>query len=328
MKARFHIIITLLSMTLLASCGKDYDRFSRNMIGVDTTWKSPTAMSADLQNLFQQIAVKPQTLEVQDIALPDTLLFNGPAAVAIPERGCQAPGGAAVSGAATVELTLLRTKGEFIRNSKPSCADRAPVMSRAIMNVRILQNGKELQLKQGSSISITYADAVPDPTVTAFYAEGPSPDRPYEEWVPALDGTNASNYLRPPYGGILGSTPAGYTVKFAQLRWVNCGSYGDTSRRDHMSLTLPLGFTNANTAVFLVPRDLPTVIQLDAEPRHQYFHTAKVPDGQALKAVTISYINGSYYLGTADATSAEGMNIVVKPERTTLSEMLNFLETL
>jgi len=312
---------------MIASCGKDYDHYSVNITGVDTTWKSPTSINTDLQKLFSDIAVTPLIMDVNDISNLDTLFFPGPAVLMIPAHSCNNPGGAAAVGTAKVELTLLHTKGEFIRSSKPTCIEHAPVLTKIIANVRILQNGSELQLKAGNSIVVSVTDPYPVSNLKTFYAEPLAPNRPYIDWTPASDGSLVSPFTRP-VPGMTGQYLTGYDLKLAQLRWMNCGSFGDTSSHDQMSVTLPLTFTNANTAVFIVPRDLPTVIQMDAESRHQYFRTDKMPDGQSLKAVSISYVNGEYYVGSTDATSSEGLNVVVKPEKTTLEGLLTFLKGL
>jgi hypothetical protein len=324
MKPRIHIFFLFGLLLLLGSCGKDYDQFLPNRMMADTSWRQPTALNADLQKLFADIANTPLVAEVPNIESGDTVLFPGPIALVIPERSCQGAGSAPASGAVRIELTLLRTKGEFIRNSKPTGFGQNPVHTSAIANVRILQNGQELQLKSGATVLISYADSYPLGNLNIFYADAPATDRPYIDWTYTTDGSYATAFTRPNPGAI-GQYITGYDLRLKALRWVNCGKVADTTRPDRISVTLPLTFTNANTALFIVLRDSPSVIQMDADPHHEYFHTSRVPDGQKVMAVSISYINGDYFVGSTEALSADGLNIGVKPQKKTLGELLEFL---
>jgi len=327
MKLIAHIISLIGITVLLAACGKDYDRFIPSQTLTDTSWRQPTSLNPDVQKLFADIANEPLVKELPNIEAGDTVSFPGGIFLTIPERACQGAGGAPASGPARVELTLLRTKGEFIRNSKPTGRRQDPVHTSAIANVRIVQNGQDLVLKSGSNLMLSYTDPHPMGNLNTFFADAPGSDRPYVDWNYATDGSYSTVFTRPdPVAQ--GQFLTGYDISLRSLRWVNCGKLADTTRPDQISITLPLTFTNANTTVFIVLSNAPSVIQMDAEPHHEYFHTSRVPDNQKVLAVSISYINGDYFVGSTEAISTDGLNIGVKPQKKTLGELLDFLKGL
>jgi hypothetical protein len=144
-------------------------------------------------------------------------------------------------------------------------------------------------------------------------------------WLPS---TNAADTI------IAG--PLFYDITTTHLRWINCDYFYDTANitRSVISTTLPSNYTNANTATFLVFRELRSVLSMHANASEKTFVSDKVPNGKLVTVVVMSKQGNDYFLGKESATT--GVNatannvqkVNVTPVKTSLADIKLYLATL
>lgn len=326
MKKWMLIGTVLLIQVLLYSCKKDYDLFVPDNKAIDSTWTNPVTPKQNLVKLFDELADKPLAETVADIALGATIDFPGDIKVQIPEKSFNNAGGTLASGSAKVELLILKTRGQFIRNSMPTATNGNPLETSAELLVKITQNGKELSLIQAKYILVSYPESLISNSMLTHYGES-SVGKPYLNWLPTQDGSYTIAFARPdPVSP--SQTITGYDVKIRQLRWVNCGMLTDTLNRSKVTATLPDIYTNANTKVFVAFNDIKAVVQMNDDASAKIFFAHNMPLSKSVRFISISAVDADYYLGVANASTTTNSNFSIKPQKNTFSEIVEFLNTL
>jgi len=326
MKKRMLIGILLIQF-ILFSCKKDYDIFVVDNNPRDTVWTIPGSPNQLFAKFLDEIERKPLEETVADIALGGTVNFPGDIQVHISEKSFNGPGGSLASGTAKLELVILNSRGQFIRNCKPTSSNGNPLETSAELLIRIIQNGQELSLIQGKYIFVSYPESNPSNSMLTHYGELAGAGNVYLDWTPTADGSYANTFARPDplYPG---RTITGYDVKIRQLRWVNCGMLTDTLNRSKITATLPDTYTNANTKVFVVFDDIRAVVQMQDNASAKIFFATNIPLSKSVRFISISAINADYYLGVAPGSIGANNNYSIKPQKKTLDEIVEFLNTL
>lgn len=333
MKRGLTIIGWLIMMAVATSgCQKDIDIFiPDNTQGPDTTWYNAIADYMPVKAL--RVSLAPQThldsFEVNNN--PVTIVSPGGLTCRFPAQCCVTASGQPVTGKVMVQLLLVKKKGDMIAAGKPTASNNRLLVSGGEMFVRLSQNGEELKLAQGKSITLKYEETQPNQGMKVFYGDESNPDR--FNWVPADSaGTSA---LLPVFTG-----NNFYELTSGQLRWINCDYFYDTTGVNRVQVVASLSpvYTNANTITYLVFNNLRSVLGMYGNAATKKFQSGLVPIGQPVTIVVISKQDNNYFLGkqtivTSPNTipnnpSSNQQLINISPVSSSLAEIKAYLATL
>jgi hypothetical protein len=324
MKTKIVLFILLGTVILFASCQKDTDIFIPGITsgGLDTNWVSAiTDLSpvSELENLLK----KENFVDSLDATAGGTFQTSEGLTVIVLPGSLQLPNGVTATGKIYVETLLIKQRGDMVRVDKPTTSNGRLLVSGGEIFVRIRKGNEELHLAPAKTITIKHNDSSPSSQMKLFYGDESDPQR--FNWLPVTSNSRA----------IIAVTASGYEIISEQLRWINCDYFVDTSGpRVNVTASLPADYTNANTDVYLVFKDIKSVAGMYGDARSKKFTSSKVPAGKVAVVVSITKKGAnSYYLSHENITTGQpnvNSNHVVplKPQPTSLSDIKAYLNTL
>jgi hypothetical protein len=326
MKMMKKILSCVLLAATLTACQKDTDIFIPDAVsvGLDTNW---VAAVTDLSpvNEVKRLLKRENLLDSVDAAAGGTFQTSEGLTVIVQPGSLLLSGGAVATGKIHVETIVVRQRGDMIRLDKPTTSFGRILVSGGEIFIKIRKENEELHLAPGKGIYIKYTDPAPTRLMKLFYGDESNPDR--FNWIPAANQTSGSVDTI--------SNPSGYVLFSNQLRWINCDYFADSSgNRVNVAASLPADYTNANTSVYLVFKEIKSVAGMYGDMNTKRFLSPKVPVGKAAVLVSITKKGtNSYYLGhetfTTGATSLNGIQSVpLKPQPASLSDIKAYLSTL
>src|SRR4030095_11443969 len=169
---------------------------------------------------------------------------------------------------------------------------------------------------------IRYNNSKADPHMNVFYGDTTVNNLDNFTWVPAAN-TQRVNILRD------GSRSYGYEMFCKRFNWINCDKFTDTTKpRTTVSAILPVNFTNNNTAVYLVFKDMLSVVRMYANVTNRLFYFDNVPTNSKVTVVSISKIGDNIYLGTKEATITRNLVVKLSPDKKTKKEVDDYINSL
>jgi hypothetical protein len=329
MKMKTTIILIQLALTavLFTSCGKDTDIFipSGTSTGLDTNWVAAVSDLSPVSELKRSIKKENLTDSI-DATLGGTLQTSEGLTVVVLPQSLALPNGQLAAGKIYIETILVKQRGDMVKLDKPTTSFGRLLNSGGEIFIRIRKENEELHLVPGKGIYIKYSDSSPSSLMKLFYGDESVPER--FNWV-AADSSNGTSI------GITTQPGLGYELFSNRLRWINCDYFADTTAgKIIVTASLPADYTNANTAAYLVFKDLKAVAGMYGDMNTKKFASSKVPVGKTAIVVTITKKGtNSYYLGhetiVTGQTSANGIQTVpVRPQPTSLSDIKAYLNTL
>ncbi|MBP9078699.1 MAG: hypothetical protein KBF80_00460 [Flavobacteriales bacterium] len=174
------------------------------------------------------------------------------------------------------------------------------------------QNGEALTLAPGGSHIQVPASGTPDPQMALF--SGTEQGDGTMLWNPW-----ATNPLAP---GAIDSSGY-YSFPNDSLGWINCDYfYGGPEPLTVVQVTCPPTCDHANTFVWLVFPAINSITNLGGGTGHVFATNAgyMLPVGLAITVVALAEIDGAYYSSFTDAVVADGMNLPISMQATTLEQ--------
>jgi hypothetical protein len=317
------------------SCGKDSDEFipinTTTIVKGDTVWQVdlltlntlPTSVLAPLniEKLMAELATEPTEHEVNAerggiIVTPDNV------SVEFPANSCVTQNNRPCTGNLNVEILVLRKKGEFLLNNVPTVSLGKQLISGGAVQVKVTQNGEEMKTARNISYRVKFQSAAaPDAAMKLF--EGKTIGRFQFDWIPVSTIIANAPTLRPWADSSQGRTSSGYDLLLDRFSWINCDRFsGDsTSLTNKFCVALPDTFTNQNTSVFAVFRDINSVVSLSGVGSTKQFCVPSgyrgLPIGKGINIISISTIKDRIYVGKKEVTIAANSVITVVPTLTT-----------
>ncbi|MDB5221960.1 MAG: hypothetical protein JWN83_627 [Chitinophagaceae bacterium] len=317
----FHLVIAAM---LFTSCQKDTDIFipDTTSIGLDTNWVSSITDLAAVSEV-KRLLRKENFLDSLDATAGGTVQTSEGLTVIVLPASLQLSNGQLATGKIYVETMLVKQRGDMVRLNKPTTSFGRILVSGGEIFVTIRKENEELHLAPGKTIYIKYNDSNPSSLMKLFYGDESDPQR--FNWVQStLNGSAA-----------IGANSQGYEIVTDRLRWINCDYFADSlGSRVNVTASLPADYTNANTFVYLVFKDIKSVAGMYGDVASKKFSSSKVPNGKAAVVISITKKGtNSYYLGhetiTTGQTSLNGVQTVpLKPQPTSLSDIKAYLSTL
>jgi hypothetical protein len=326
-------ILLLASALFLNACQKNIDVFVPDpgqTNGPDTAWYntiSPAMPVAALQNnLNVQVETVRDSFEISsNITTATTITTTNGVQCTFPALSLVSTAGAIVTGKIHIELLLVRKKGDMVLLNKPTSSNGSMLVTGGEIFIRLFKDGQEIRLSPNAKIYFKYADAPIVSSMKLFFGDESVPER--FNWLPNTD--TANNMIVP---GL-----QAYEIATNHLHWINVDYFYDTATitRSTVSAQLPANYTNANTSVFLVFKEIRSVLRMKADVPERRFISDKVPNSKTATIVVLSKQGNDFYLGKESITT--GINIVagtinqripITPVKTSLADIKAYLATL
>ena len=304
---------------LVVSCTKENsDQFlpDQNNASNDTAWTASLRPNATVYQLQAMLAGEPQT-KTLDLATGGTITFNDGVQVTFDPASLSN----AAPAPALVELVYVKTKGDIVRNFKPTISNGRLLESGGAFHLRVSQDGKVLTLAPGSHVSIRYTFPQVDDDMQLFYGDTSVPGS--FNWLPDNTGS-VTTFSTPDTAGVT----LGYELLSSRLEWINCDKFIDTGTLTKILCVLPANFTNNNTTVFMVFHDFRSVLQLYPDAGLKGFYMEKVPLGADVTLVSISKIGETLFMATTETSVSSAQVVELTPTQTTSEAILQYLQGL
>ncbi len=330
MSIKKNILYTLLfaGTFFFTACQKDIDVFVPDpgqLNAADTAWYntiSNTLPIITLQKNLQLTAVK-DSFEIANSTTATAMLNAGGLQCTFSPMSCVNSSGQAVTGKIYAEVMVIKKKGDMVLMNKPTMSNGSMLISAGELFISLKKDGQELNLKQGASIQIRYTAFPTNSLMQLFFGDETNPER--FNWIPNIDTLN--NRIN------IGQQV--YEIITNRLRWINLDYFYNTAGVTLSTITtkMPENYTNANTTVFLVFKDLQSVLRLNANVAQRQFAIEKIPNGKDATLVAISKQGNDYFLGketitTGGSTTTGTQQVQITPVKSSLAAVKDFMATL
>jgi len=321
MKTLMHV---LLIAVLFTACTKEAsNEFVNDPTNPqnDTTWITGNVDSnAPVNTLMESLAL-PYLVDSFDIVSGGVLHCDNNGEINIPANCLDQ----AVTGKVKVEYLYLKTKGDMVRNAKPAISNNRILISGGAFFLKVSSGGNNYQLAENAKIKILYNNPSPDNAMRLFYGDTSVNSMDGFTWQLANDSSGVTTWRNEDSSGVT----TGYQLLSKKFGWINCDKFADTSvTRTRLVDTLPVNFTNKNTAVFAVFKDQWSVLRLYADAANKYFYVDNIPLGSKIILLSISKIGNDYYLGSKEVTVTTDKIEGLEPQVTTKENISSFIDSL
>ncbi len=304
---------------LLAGCAKEAsDEFVAypNNPQNDTSWKASIANDAPVNALLSLLS-SPPVADSFEISTGGILHCAENAVVIFPANCTKE----AVAGKITVEASFLKSKGDMVRFGKPTVSNNAILVSGGAFYIKITKGGQVLHVADDVRIVVKYASQQADKKMKVFYGDTSVNATDGFNWVAATDSSRIDLWQ----DGQL----SGYNIFPKNIGWINCDRFADSSMPStKLNAILPVNFTNANTAVFVVFKDQWSVLRMSADVPNRYFYAHKIPLNKNVTLVSISLIGNDLYIGAKDVVVSPDAIIELQPVIKSKKDIIDFLAAL
>ena len=289
----------VLTAFVFASCQKDVDVFIPDPgqpTGPDTTWVGAVTEIQPVSLLKKDIQLNAVTDSFESGISANTVLWPSGLQCDFFLNSVVDASSNPVAGKVFVEAMFLKTRGEMIKMNRLTVSDEGKLLvSGGALNVKIINGDTLVDISKGEGIEITSPAQGDVMANKLFFGEETTPG--VFKWV---------KYNNDFQGYLVSSSNSEYKMKCRRTGWISPAKiFESPAATTTVSAKLPSHFTNANTSVYLVFRNMLSVIELVPDVAKRKFITnVPVPVGLPITMVVISRQGNDYYLGHADATSA------------------------
>lgn len=305
----------------MCGCNKDFESFvaDPNVVFTDSAWANTPLPNMPINQMFTNLQLPFFTDSISNssggkINFPNNVSLNI-------QPNSFLSNGITADGKAVIKFQLLTKKGDMIRMSKPSQSNSYLMENYGQIFIDASKYGQPLTIAPSKQLQISFTATSPNSLIKAFIGYDPA----------NLSGVNSTfNWLPANTNNVgISFSSNGYQVLTNTLYWISCGYFTDSSAlKTSVGISMPLAFTNTNTAVFIVYKNTNGVMQFDADVLNKIWIKNRVPINKDVLFVSISKINNDYWLGTAMATTTINFNTALKPTIIKLPDLINYLSLL
>ncbi|MFL9484681.1 hypothetical protein ACI6Q2_18000 [Chitinophagaceae bacterium LWZ2-11] len=322
-------ILVCVTITTMFSCRKDSSAsFVPYTNGLnDTTWSAfSTVKKAVSSSFLPELEHKP-LVDSFDCGAGAQFIWGDSVQAILPPYAYYNNAGPITSGKIVVEVTVLVHAGDFIRYDKPTINyNYAALEAGAYVNIKLTKDGQDVSFVPGASYKIRVKDPGAKASLSYFagyaFKYAVSGDSIFS-WSPSYNGKALIWY------DLQTSKKLGHEITSYNLRWFGSSQFADsTPPRTRVNVLLPLNFTNKNTEVFAVYQNNKVILSFLPSAPTRTFYIPGIVVNTNVTLVSISKINGSYYLGSKNVTITGPNGISLTPVKKSLQDISNFLNGL
>lgn len=263
--------------------------------------------------------------ETVDGATGRLLAFSDTVAITIPANAFTT-GGLALTTPVVVDTRLIYKRGQLIRSGRTTAENNHIIIPLAVMELNVWSNTTAASLLSNHSLLIRLTtDTVNLKKYVLLSGKNNiANDDASFSWT--RQNINIASWSSIGSGS---SNKTGLQFNSNNLGWSAIGKYIDSTLPvSRLNVSLPLNYTNKNTAVFAAFKNNNAVIRLQADAVTKSFSHNRIPLNSELILVSITKIGTDYYLGTKEIKlkNADLQNIIpVKSNLNAIKEFLNKL---
>lgn len=324
------LLLIIIVSVFAVGCQQEYSDifFEYDNKNKDTVWYEALPANA-LSRTFPAKFGKPENNVTISNITGGIANFNDSVYVTVPAEAFVIRGGSVVNDNVVLSVTHLSSKGDIIKNSKPTESyDNILITGGAFRIKAKTLAGTDLELGAGKSLSISMKNRFSLAAVTGmsiFYGNENAYSSNVLQQFTWNSSSDTVNFI-PSQGGI--SVGGSYQFNLDSLNWINVDKFYNASSVTKTIVTMPSDYTNTNTAVYMVFKNINSVLQCNSDAANRYFYKNGIPVGQAVRFVSVSEIDGQFYLGLADANIVSGHILNLVPQPKTQQEVIAALDAL
>lgn len=335
-KFTLNIVLVLFVAMCITSCQKEesdeFVAYHNNGIN-DTAWATNGINLLSLNKIIiPELIIAPITDSFNSL-VDNNLIFGDSLQAFFSAGSCITANGTTISsgGKIKIEINLLKKRSDFIKYASPTTSGVSLLEAGNYIDIKLSQNGQEMFLNPNSQVRIRIKDTAINNNMNFFTGAA----------VKYNADSIFSWSLAPNIGRvgmwkdtavISGSTQPkslGYEFTTNRLHWIGCAYFTDSLQaKTRTNVTLPLNYTNKNTVVFAVFKNKKTVISLLNDAATKTFFALNIPVNTQITLVSLTKINSDYYLGSKATNVTNSDPITVIPEKKSLPQIEDFLDSL
>lgn len=320
MKRILHILlVTIFLSFFVISCTKSTDKFTpySNAELNDVSWSSVGVNDAKAKEIIGLLA-KPSFTSSFNVINGATISTSNSLQISMPASSYTLNGNNYAAGNVQFSLKQLLTKGDFLRNLIPSTSNNPIQETNGSFLVELTSDSKSsLSLAPNSTYNLTLIDSPASQEYKYIIGNATAFSEGGVQW--SLADSVTSGYLQTNNVLVQGVTKSAYEVISKKLAWINIAKPFTGANLVDAEVILPQNFTNKTTFVFAVFADKNIVLQLLPSYSSKAFLAKSLPVGSNIKLVSISLIDGQFYLGKQDVVVSNASQYSLKPSTIPIS---------
>jgi hypothetical protein len=304
---------------ILSSCHKDnVDVFVPSVDPADTIWveNSTAGAKQDFQKLLDTLSTVPTDILISNIQNSQAVTLGTDLILDIPANGFLDKSGKIARGDAKVSVLYLDSRGEILKNKISGKSNGQILKTAFVLKLAFFQDGSEIILAPNKKAEIFIGNKKPE-TGNQLFTNGPGMDR--SNWINFTNGE-----IEP----ISHNSKKGYTLLLGQLPWLLAGQSVNADKTTKVTAMLPNIFTNANSKIYLLLNDRNGLSEMEQNKNARTFFADDIPVGSSITVISVSSVNNSYYLGSADLKVKNNDHVKVNPKLVSLAELNAYMNSL
>lgn len=325
LSGNFNTLLFGLILLGLNSCQKDIDIF--------TPYDNQTLDFSELDGAIADFFISAQVPVKQfslDAATGAEIVTDRQSLVNIPQQAFETEEGEEVSGEISVMIQEGYTKAELVRWQKPSTYNNELYQSLGVISIEVSQNGKQLRIKEGSTISVNLSLSGLSEFTQLFWAEASS-DRYFNWQGPAVNAQLREEVYSPIGQPLLG---LGFQISQTGIYGVLSPLTDNLTNTTTFCAKLPEGYAPDNTSVFFVGADeKPLLVELEwtLEAESYLFCFGNMPVGNEGQLLAITQWEDGINALALRLTKVESgvqQQLLIIPDLSSFQTILSTLEDL
>ena len=325
------ILIIAIIITLFAtSCTKNTDRFTPYTTSElnDVSWSSNGITDAKAKQMKSLLA-KPTFSAIFNATNGSVVDVDNNVQVVLPSNSYLLNGNNYNNTTANFSIKELLKKGDFIRNLASSTNSSSIQETKGAFLLNLTSDsGLSLSLTKNSSYYLRLIDSALSQDYKFFIGSSSAINEGGISW--SLADSAAGNYMQPTSILVHGVTKNAYEMISSKLSWLSIAKPLTFNSYVNSSVVLPQNFTNKTTMVFAAFADYNIVLQLMPDYTSKTYLLKDMPLGIGVKLISISFIDGQFYLGKQDIVVSKSAQYSISPALTSISvaDLNSFLDGL
>lgn len=233
------------------------------------------------------------------------ICIGGNCTALIPNNAFVKLDGTPVTGNVTITLTPASKYADMLYNGLGTLTANELLITGGMVRIRATQGSDVLKLKPGKEITTVF-QTLSNPDYDAFAgketgnAANPVQWELNNNWTVLPDSGFTNQVVR---------------INIDSLGWVNCDRVMNLpGAPTNIYVTLPTGFGNANSNVYMVFNSVKSIIGLFGDAANQRFWQGtnyRVPTGENIKLVAVAKKDNKVYYGFSQVTIATNMTVSI-----------------
>jgi len=305
--------LTIISIFFVTSCSKSTDRFTPYTTAElnDVSWSGNGINDAKAKQMISLLA-KPTFSSIFNATNGSVVDVDNNVQLVLPSNSYLLNGNNYNKTTANFSIKELFKKGDFIRNLASSTNSSSIQETKGAFLLNLTSDsGFSLSLTKNSSYNLRLIDSVLSQDYKFFIGSSSAINEGGISW--SLADSATGNFMQQTSTLVQGVTKNAYEITSNKLNWLSIAKPLTYNIYVNSSVVLPQNFTNKTTMVFAVFSDYNVVLQLMPDYASKTYLMKDIPLGIGVKLISISFIDGQFYLGKQDIVVSKSAQYSISP---------------